>query len=442
MTRKRGILQRERSSGGSHSRAEATAKKKKKKKRRREATAFDAADEETKRRHLSSPAAAAAPLRTNCNAPAWGLASPVHKAAAAAIGTLMSASSHNSSSSSIASKGKTLKALTLFSGPMSTSLTSTSPLSSPASRHAAAAPLSAGARRATHAVASETLRRLELLTLALKLAGYGKGVTVAEEEEEEEAKQGGEAITPFSQSSPEPLPLSGCAVAARLPRPAALVLAYDLLFGEGLRPVGPAERAMLRAEGCLRDALHRLEKSSERGGKEGDEKTPTSSSSSPFDLSLARDSHPRAARVNLLKWSLEEALACDWGVQQEKKKNNNNKKKTGDKTGTTATTATATATATATVTAAIAPRPDPLVDGVVLFPPRTDLHDHPAVLSGKLVLQSRASCLPAVALAPGKGWTVLDACAAPGNKTTHLAGTSIFLRLKKMKMTRKEKEKR
>lgn len=199
---------------------------------------------------------------------------------------------------------------------------------------------------------------------------------------------------------------------------------------------------MLRAEGCLRDALHRLEKSSERGGKEGDEKTPTSSSSSPFDLSLARDSHPRAARVNLLKWSLEEALACDWGVQQEKKKNNNNKKKTGDKTGTTATTATATATATATVTAAIAPRPDPLVDGVVLFPPRTDLHDHPAVLSGKLVLQSRASCLPAVALAPGKGWTVLDACAAPGNKTTHLAGTSIFLRLKKMKMTRKEKEKR
>lgn len=38
-------------------------------------------------------------------------------------------------------------------------------------------------------------------------------------------------------------------------------------------------------------------------------------------------------------------------------------------------------------------------------------------------LQSRASCLPAHALAPQPGWQVLDACAAPGNKTTHVAGT-------------------
>jgi 16S rRNA C967 or C1407 C5-methylase (RsmB/RsmF family) len=37
------------------------------------------------------------------------------------------------------------------------------------------------------------------------------------------------------------------------------------------------------------------------------------------------------------------------------------------------------------------------------------------------VLQSRASCMPAHALAPQPGWAVVDACAAPGNKTTHLA---------------------
>jgi len=36
-------------------------------------------------------------------------------------------------------------------------------------------------------------------------------------------------------------------------------------------------------------------------------------------------------------------------------------------------------------------------------------------------MQSKASCMPAHALAPRPGWTVLDACAAPGNKTTHVA---------------------
>lgn len=32
----------------------------------------------------------------------------------------------------------------------------------------------------------------------------------------------------------------------------------------------------------------------------------------------------------------------------------------------------------------------------------------------------QASCLPAVALDPPVGSQVVDACAAPGNKTTHL----------------------
>ena len=37
-------------------------------------------------------------------------------------------------------------------------------------------------------------------------------------------------------------------------------------------------------------------------------------------------------------------------------------------------------------------------------------------------LQSKSSCLPAHALQAKPGWHVLDACAAPGNKTTHVAG--------------------
>ncbi len=65
---------------------------------------------------------------------------------------------------------------------------------------------------------------------------------------------------------------------------------------------------------------------------------------------------------------------------------------------------------------------DGLLPDLLAFPPRTNLHDCQLVASGCLVLQSKASCMPAHALAPQPGWRVVDACAAPGNKTTHLAG--------------------
>ncbi|RHW68274.1 NOL1/NOP2/sun family [Trypanosoma brucei equiperdum] len=85
---------------------------------------------------------------------------------------------------------------------------------------------------------------------------------------------------------------------------------------------------------------------------------------------------------------------------------------------------------------------DPVVPSLLVFPPGTDLHAHPAVRSGQLVLQDRASCLPVCVLlnavevitsfsASGEGEGdskpaepleyVVDACAAPGNKTTQLA---------------------
>lgn len=58
---------------------------------------------------------------------------------------------------------------------------------------------------------------------------------------------------------------------------------------------------------------------------------------------------------------------------------------------------------------------------VLHFPPQSDLHDHPLVQSGHWILQSKASCMTARALDPGVNWIVIDACAAPGNKTTQLA---------------------
>lgn len=60
---------------------------------------------------------------------------------------------------------------------------------------------------------------------------------------------------------------------------------------------------------------------------------------------------------------------------------------------------------------------------LLVFPPRTDLHACPLVLQGKLILQDKASCLPAYLLAPPPGAHVVDCCAAPGNKTTHLVST-------------------
>jgi 25S rRNA (cytosine2278-C5)-methyltransferase len=43
--------------------------------------------------------------------------------------------------------------------------------------------------------------------------------------------------------------------------------------------------------------------------------------------------------------------------------------------------------------------------------------------SGAIILQDKASCIPVVLLDPPRGARVLDACAAPGNKTTQLAAT-------------------
>ncbi|CAM0946100.1 unnamed protein product [Alopecurus aequalis] len=64
---------------------------------------------------------------------------------------------------------------------------------------------------------------------------------------------------------------------------------------------------------------------------------------------------------------------------------------------------------------------DDIVPDMLVLPPGTDLHKHPLVTDGKVFLQGKASCMVAVALCPQPGWKVIDACAAPGNKTVHLA---------------------
>ncbi len=64
---------------------------------------------------------------------------------------------------------------------------------------------------------------------------------------------------------------------------------------------------------------------------------------------------------------------------------------------------------------------DPLLPNVLAFPAGTSFYGHPLYSRGLVLLQDRASCMPVSALAPPPGAVVLDACAAPGMKTTQAA---------------------
>lgn len=65
---------------------------------------------------------------------------------------------------------------------------------------------------------------------------------------------------------------------------------------------------------------------------------------------------------------------------------------------------------------------DPHVPGLLAVTQGTDLTKTEAYAAGKIILQDKASCFPAYLLDPHpEAGDVVDACAAPGNKTTHLA---------------------
>ncbi|XP_043595198.1 28S rRNA (cytosine-C(5))-methyltransferase [Bombus pyrosoma] len=61
------------------------------------------------------------------------------------------------------------------------------------------------------------------------------------------------------------------------------------------------------------------------------------------------------------------------------------------------------------------------ISELLIFPPDTTFHDHPGYQNGEILLQDKASCLPPQLLNPEPGSTVLDLCAAPGMKSSHLA---------------------
>ncbi|KAL8710364.1 MAG: hypothetical protein Q9225_007300 [Loekoesia sp. 1 TL-2023] len=65
---------------------------------------------------------------------------------------------------------------------------------------------------------------------------------------------------------------------------------------------------------------------------------------------------------------------------------------------------------------------DKHIPDLIALPAGTDLTRTAAYCDGLIILQDKASCFPAYLLDPQpEDGTCLDACAAPGNKTTHLA---------------------
>jgi 25S rRNA (cytosine2278-C5)-methyltransferase len=161
----------------------------------------------------------------------------------------------------------------------------------------------------------------------------------------------------------------------------AFIMLYDLLIGKGsIQGGGALKRHITEHLPQLQAALTQLKSSK---GLPAD---------APLELLLPANARrhifPRYARVNLMKSSVEAAVTQ---LQAEG------------------------------LTVVI----DDIVPELLVLPPSTDLHAHELVVSGKLILQDKSSCFPAQALLSDTAWLnggdVIDCCAAPGNKTTHLA---------------------
>ena len=249
------------------------------------------------------------------------------------------------------------------------------------------------AKKATHAIVCETLKHIPLLKLVLEDAGVpltddvfadGRKRAAAAADDDEAETEDDHADDASEDADADADPDDATAAASRvLHRSTAYVLGYEVLFGAGVDPepdgraLPPDESAVVAASPALRKALRRRLKSA--GASTAD----AFLLAQPGGRALAEvPSHSRHARVNALKISTEAATRA---------------------------------------LSRLRPAIDPHVPNLLVFPPGTDLHDHPMVRDGRLILQGKASCLPAAALAPEPGWEVLDCCAAPGNKTTHLA---------------------
>lgn len=64
---------------------------------------------------------------------------------------------------------------------------------------------------------------------------------------------------------------------------------------------------------------------------------------------------------------------------------------------------------------------DPYIENLYGIHPSDKITNLSSYTKGEFIIQDRASCFPAAIVKPKPGDFVIDACSAPGNKTTHLA---------------------
>ncbi|KAI5897760.1 S-adenosyl-L-methionine-dependent methyltransferase [Schizophyllum commune H4-8] len=167
----------------------------------------------------------------------------------------------------------------------------------------------------------------------------------------------------------------------------ALVLVHDLLLAKGIQAGdGPVKQAVLRHKTRLQGQWTKMK--IKRGAKNNE------------DLAQVGDQRaaliPRYARVNTNLWSVDEAVKS---LQASGSKLADPFASTSNFTQ------------------------DAHVPELLLFSPKKAFHNDAAYKSGKLILQDKASCFPPLVLNPpaSNKATVIDATAAPGNKTTYLS---------------------
>lgn len=174
----------------------------------------------------------------------------------------------------------------------------------------------------------------------------------------------------------------------------AKVLVYDLLIGHGVKCGGAWKTMMLKHRSRLQAALARIK--IKRKVSRNQDLLPSSFQQTQDDVI------PRYVRVNTLKTTLDDVI--DY-LKREGFSYQGTLSRLEDLDRLSGKTFLC----------------DLHLQDLLVFSAKTDFHDHFLYKAGHIILQDKASCLPAFLLNPRAGSHVIDACAAPGNKTSHLA---------------------
>ncbi|XP_069470880.1 28S rRNA (cytosine-C(5))-methyltransferase isoform X2 [Ambystoma mexicanum] len=174
----------------------------------------------------------------------------------------------------------------------------------------------------------------------------------------------------------------------------AKVLVYDILFGKGLKCGGVWKVTALKHQARLKAELARL-KVQKKVSRNEDLLSPAAGAVKAPVL-------PRYVRVNSLKTNMEDAI--DFFKRQGY-----------------AYLGRASSLQDLSRLSGKQFLMDLHLPDILVFPPRTDFHTNYLYTAGHIILQDKASSLPAFLLDPPSGSHIIDACAAPGNKTSHLA---------------------